>query len=116
MTETPIEELGLRWIGMTIEVDTQDGTQVGFRLARYEKTTRDGKSLWILFSADHPWRTEVTAGAKLRWIPRPVDPGRPTGHYPQQYPAPVTVPPATSAATSPLSPNSWVTPPPTGAQ
>ncbi|MEU4260243.1 hypothetical protein AB0B42_29120 [Streptomyces fradiae] len=115
MTETPIEDLDLGWIGMTIEVDTPDGSQVGFRLARYEKTTRDGEPLWILFSTDHPWRTELTAGAKIRWIHRPADPGRPTGYYvpQQQYTSPVAAPPA-APAPGPLNPSSWVTPPAPG--
>lgn len=115
MTETPIEDLDLGWIGMTIEVDTPDGSQVGFRLARYEKTTRDGEPLWILFSTDHPWRTELTAGAKIRWIHRPAAPGRPTGYYvpQQQNTSPVTAPPA-APAPGQLNPSSWVTPPTPG--
>ncbi|WP_252395960.1 hypothetical protein [Streptantibioticus parmotrematis] len=105
-----IEDLDLDWIGMTIEVDTPDGSKVGFRLARYEKTTRDSEPLWVLFSADQPWRTELTAGAKVRWVHRPIDPGRPAGQHFSPHPNPVTAPQA-GPVSAPLSPASWVTPP-----
>ena len=121
MAELPIEDINPECIGLKIEVQDQQGATIGFRLGRYEQTTVDDKPIWRLFS-DHPaWSVTLSAGTTLRWVPPPVDPGRQTGHYPQQaVPAPyhprqapgqpVTAPQAPAAR----SPQSWVTqqPPP----
>ncbi|MEV1008352.1 hypothetical protein [Streptomyces sp. NPDC049881] len=93
MMETPIDLLNPDWIGLAMEVDGPDGNRVGFRLARYEKTARDNDPLWILFSADHPWRIEVPGGIKIRWMSKPDDGGRPAAYYPPQAPAAASVPP-----------------------
>ncbi|MGW6457483.1 hypothetical protein ACWF94_16455 [Streptomyces sp. NPDC055078] len=106
MDERPIEELNPSWIGLAMELETR-GTVVGFRLARYERVTRDGQQLWILFSADQPWRTEVPAGTKVWWVRQPAHPGVQPAQPAQQTAAAV-------AAPAQLSPQSWVTPPPAG--
>lgn len=112
MAEAPIEELSPDWIGLAMEVDTQDGTRVGFRLARYEKTARDNEPLWILFSADHAWRTEVHTGSKVRWMPRPNDATQPASYYP--HTVPVAAPAAPPPPAPHLTPQSWVVPPSAG--
>ncbi|MCM2388804.1 hypothetical protein [Streptomyces albipurpureus] len=107
MDERSIEQLNPSWIGLAIELETGDGTVVGFRLARYERVARDGEQLWILFSADQPWRTEVSAGTKVRWVRQPAYPGALPGQHPHQTAAAVATP-------AQLSPQSWVTPPTVG--
>ncbi|MFC1435327.1 hypothetical protein ACEZDB_32275 [Streptacidiphilus sp. N1-3] len=110
MDERPIEELAPEWIDSAVEVITPDGSTVGFRLARYEKTTRDGEPLWLLFSTEQPWRIEVGAGAVVRFTPRPAVPGPAAGFGPAPVvsPTPVTAP----VAPTPLNPQSWVIAPP----
>ncbi|WP_236653312.1 hypothetical protein [Streptacidiphilus melanogenes] len=113
MDEQPIEELTPEWIDAAVEVVTPDGSTVGFRLSRYEKTTRDGEPLWMLFSTEQPWRIEVGAGAVLRRTPKPAGMPGPAGGFgpaPVVSPAPVTAPAAPTPA--PLSPQSWVIAPP----
>lgn len=111
IVETPIEDLGPDWIDVAMEVTTVDGSIAGFRLARYERTTRDDKPLWVLFSAGTPWRTEVGPGGKIwRAGPEPAAVSAPGGFGPP--------PPqgaqwgVTAPAAAPRSPQSWVTPSP----
>ncbi|WP_445517288.1 hypothetical protein [Streptomyces sp. NEAU-174] len=110
LSETPIEELNPGWIGMPIEVDDLQGVAVGFRLARYERTMVDNTRTWILYSDGSPWRTEVRAGAKVRWVGTVPAPG--------QFVSPQPAPPHSAVTALPqqaqLSPQSWVTPTPGG--
>lgn len=109
IVETPIEDLGPDWIDVAMEVTTGDGSVAGFRLARYERTTRDGEPLWVLFSAGAPWRTEVGPGGKIWRVPQEPASVSATGGFgpppPQEARWGVTAPTA-----APRSPQSWVTP------
>ncbi|MET2714535.1 hypothetical protein ABXV03_02185 [Streptomyces harbinensis] len=110
--DIPIEELHPGLIGMAMEVGTHDGTSVGFRLARYEKSVRDGRPTWLLFSAGHPWRVEVHGGSRIRCVMKFDDGGRPHGQYAAQVPpTPATAPPLPTAPPSnPPVHTAWMPP------
>jgi hypothetical protein len=119
VAERPIEELGPEWIGLTMEVEDEGGTTIGFRLGRYERTTVDSKPMWRLFSDQPAWSVTLYAGTRLRCVPPVPAPGGQTSPYPQQpvpgahlapqvpqYPA--SAPPGPTVR----SPQSWVSQPP----
>ncbi|MGW7295392.1 hypothetical protein ACWGIB_23740 [Streptomyces xiamenensis] len=108
MIELPIEELNPCLIGVAMEVSTPDGTRSGFRLARYEKTVRDDQPIWILFSTEHPWRTEIHGGNRIVCAMKQEAAGRTNDFYPPQAPPVPTAPPAQPA---PLHPHpAWMPP------
>ncbi|WP_143120691.1 hypothetical protein [Actinacidiphila alni] len=105
-----IEDLGPQHIGMAMEVD-KDGTLVGFRLSRYERSLVDGVQQWRLFSDQSAWTIKLPAGTRIRCQPFGLVA---SGTHPivGAPPAPGTMPAV--AAEAPRTPESWLSPAPQG--